>query len=116
MPKKVDSFEEQRNKILIDLFSIIGITEKNNTFSLIDLEQDLDKQNKIYELEEDIKRYFICSSWVCFKAKKIIKRRWLAIVRNLLEHTGYQIFSTQRMITTEENNKKRITMYNIVKI
>jgi hypothetical protein len=101
MPKKVDNYDEQRMKILMDIFNIIGITQDNNTFSLHKMDNDIDKQNKIFELESDIKRYFFCGEWTCFKNKDKVKRRWLSMIKYLTKNLGYDMKSMQLKSNSE---------------
>jgi hypothetical protein len=102
MPKKVDNYDEQRMKILMDIFNIIGITQDNNTFSLHKMDNDIDKQNKIFELEEDIKKYFICGNWSCFK-KRDLERRWLSFIKYISKNVGYDIFPKKKNFTINDN-------------
>lgn len=114
MPKKVDNYNEERKKILLDIFNIIGITEQNNTFSLHTMDSDVEKQNKIYELEQEIKRYFICSEWSCIKNKEKVKRRWLSLIKYISKNNGYQIFPCKKNVTI---NDKFVhdTIYHLIK-
>lgn len=58
MPKQVNKYTNERKDVLNKMFSILGINEKNNTFLLHELDTNIDKQNKILDLETDIKKHF----------------------------------------------------------
>jgi hypothetical protein len=94
MPKKVEQYSEERENIIKKIFSILGINEENNMFSLHKLDHDIDKQSEIIALEDEIKKYFLCGEWSCFKKKDIIKRRWLSIIKYVIKNTGYRIISS----------------------
>jgi uncharacterized membrane protein YgaE (UPF0421/DUF939 family) len=59
MPKNVDKYDNERNELLQKLYNILEITPDNNNFSLKELDENIEKQKKIIELENDIKKYFI---------------------------------------------------------
>ena len=62
--KRVQFAGEQR-QILDKIFNIINCTESNNTFYLSDLIADVDKQQHIYDLIPDIKKYYKSKTWTC---------------------------------------------------
>jgi len=94
MPKKIEKFENERKIIINKLFEIIGIDQNNNLLSLHKMDNDLEKQQKIIDLESDIKKYFISSRWTCFNKPKNCKRIWLSILKNTLKDMGYEIISS----------------------
>ena len=66
MPKQVDKYTNERQEVLNQMFQILGIDESNNKFLLHELDANVEKQNRILELEPNIKKYFICGKWNCF--------------------------------------------------
>lgn len=66
--------------------------------------------NQIVNLEKEIKNNFICSHWICFKQTKIIKRKWLSIIKYLLKDIEYKIFSLQ---LNDDKNNHSDTIYKI---
>jgi hypothetical protein len=111
MPKKVDSYDKERNEILNKIFNILDINQNNNKFMLDSLESNIEKQNKIFELESDIKKVFICSHWSCFN-KKNAKRRYLSIIKYVLKEMGFNILPIRKRI----GNNERDTQYNVINI
>jgi hypothetical protein len=114
MPKQVDKYDKERLEVLSKMFQILGINESNNKFLLHELDADIDKQNKILELEPDIKKYFICGSWSCFRTPDI-KRKPLSIIKCLLKEMDYVVLSSSIKVTNDDNTISNLTKYNILK-
>lgn len=114
MPKQVDKYDKERKEVLNKMFQILGINESNNKFLLHELDADIDKQNQILELEPDIKKYFICGSWSCFRTPDI-KRKPLSIIKCLLKEMDYVVLSSSIKVTNDDNTISNLTKYNILK-
>jgi hypothetical protein len=114
MPKQVNKYIQERNDILNKLFSILGINESNNTFLLHELDSNIDKQNQIFELETEIKKFFLCGKWSCFKDPNM-KRKYLSFIKHMMKDMGYEIFSVRKFFKNDDNTNYRDTVYNVVK-
>jgi hypothetical protein len=69
MPKVIKpEDDEKRLEIMDKILKILGKKEGDSdvTFFLSKMDENEDAQKLIYELELDIKKYYICSSWTCF--------------------------------------------------
>lgn len=104
MPKQVDKYVEERKQVLSQMLEILGITEQNNMFSLHKLDGDEEKQARILGLENDIKKYFLCGEWTCFKKKDTAKRRWLSMIKYVVKDMGYQINGSNIVSKTDDYN------------
>ena len=114
MPKQVDKYTKERQDVLDKMFSILGINENSNTFLLHELDSNVDKQNKILELEPDIKKYFICGKWGCFTDPNM-KRRYLSFIKNTMKDMGIEVYSVRKFFSSDDNTSYRDTVYHIVK-
>ena len=115
MPKKVDNYDNERNDILKILFNILNINN-NNTFSLKNLDNNIEQQTKILELIPSIKKYFICSKWSCFNKKLLNSERlYLSIIKNLLKNMNYIILPVRKHLKDNNNVGYRDTIYYINK-
>jgi len=103
MPKKIEKFESERKVVLDKMFQILNINENNNIFSLHKMDDDQEKQTAIINLEDDIKKYFLCGEWSCFKKKDITKRRWLSLIKYVVKDMGYQTFTSRKNVKYDEN-------------
>jgi hypothetical protein len=108
MPKTVDKYDKERLEVLHKIFNILGINENNNKFLLHELDEDLKKQEDILALEPEIKKYFICGKWSCFKND--MKREALSYVKHVVKDMGLITMTTNNTIDT-----KRVKVYHIVK-
>lgn len=113
MPKQVDKYDKERLEVLHKMFNILQINETNHTFLLHELDNDLHKQTQILELQTDIKKYFICGSWSCFKDPNI-KRKYLSLIKHTFKDMGYKFFSVRKFFKTDDNTNYRDTVYNII--
>lgn len=116
MPKVIKKEDNDKRKYIIsNILEIIGINKDNDSFYLNEMDLDIDKQNKIYELEEKIRKYYICSQWSCFC--KPTKRKWLSIIKNICKEENIDMITCKIKIKDEiTNTKKEKTFYKIVNI
>jgi hypothetical protein len=113
MKLKAEIFEDERIQIAQQILDILEITDKNNTFLLHELDDNIDKQNKILELETNIKKYFAVSSWACFYNKNV-KRKSMSIIKNVLKDMNYDIIP-KRVIRKNNEIIIRDSIYYIIK-
>lgn len=80
-------FKTQRKEILDKILVITG-----TTFHTHDIDTNLDKQQKILELEPQIKQYFNVSNWSAFKNTKQLGdgKRPISIVKSVLKDMGIE--------------------------
>jgi hypothetical protein len=115
MPKKIDKYYNERKEVFDKLLSIIGIDINKKTFYLHELDNNIDKQEKIMELVSDIKKYFICSRWTCF-CKENVKRVYLSIIRYVIKDMKYNMISSRENIRKEDGTFIHATLYHIIKL
>lgn len=115
MPKIIKKEDnDKREYIISNILEIIGINKDNDSFYLNEMDLDIDKQNKIYELEDEIKKYYICSHWSCFS--KPIKRKWLSIIKNICKEHDKTIISYRKKIKDEITDKQKDFTIYIIKL
>ena len=115
MPKKVEQYENECKLVLEKMFQILGINDQNNIFSLHNIDNDIDKQNSIINLEDEIKKYYLCGEWSCFNKKSMIKRRWLSMIKYVIKDMKYIIISNRVANKQDDNTFKNDTVYHIIK-
>jgi hypothetical protein len=106
-------YSEERNQICTQILNILNLDETTNTFLLHELDEDIDKQNKILALENDIRTYFRSASWRCF-ANDNVKRKVLSIIKNVLKDMNYDIIP-KRIIRKNNDIIIRDSIYYIIK-
>jgi hypothetical protein len=112
MPKTVDQFANERKEIVNKIFNILEITPTNKMISLKQLDEDINKQNKLIELESDIQKYFICSKWNYFNNKKRgFKRKYISLLRSIMKNMDINFYSSIISKKGNDNKFKHETLY-----
>jgi hypothetical protein len=86
--KLSEKYQTEREEICNKIITILKLKE-DNSFLLCELDEDVEKQNKILELKEEIKKYFACSTISSFKPNFECKRPYLNIIRSILRKQNY---------------------------
>jgi hypothetical protein len=81
---------------------------EDNTFLLCDLDNDIEKQNKILAMKEEIQNCFACSSISSFKPNFECKRPYLNIIRSILRKQNYNFIGNDFTIKIDNVPKKTI--------
>ena len=107
--KLSDKYQVEREAICNKIIEILG----DKTFILCDLDEDIEKQNKILELKSEIQQYFACSTISSFKPNFECKRPYLNIIRSILRKQNYTVIGNDIEIKQENNLYKRTMEYKI---
>jgi hypothetical protein len=110
--KKDIKYETEQKNILTKLLNILEY-DISKTFLLYDLDNDLEKQEKIKSLCDDIKKYYPSSSCIGTNGKKC-NRPYLSIIRYILKHNDMKLFSMNYAIPTENKKYIRTKQYTII--
>lgn len=108
--KLSDKFQNEREQICEKLISIIELDD-NNSFLLSELDDNVDKQNKILEMKSEIQQYFACSTISAFKPNFECKRPYLNILRSILRKQGYTFIGNDYTIKVNGVPMKTIKYY-----
>jgi len=91
--KKYKIYKNERTDILNKIINIIGLH-----FFSHELDTNKEKQEKIYALEEDIKKYFSVGNWPAYKSKSIVEKRAISIVRSILKDMDIDVESKNKRL------------------
>jgi len=105
--KLSEKYLTEREEICNKIISILGLKE-DNTFLLCELDEDIEKQNKIMDLKEEIQKYFACSTISSFKPNFECKRPYLNIIRSILRKQNYNFVGNDYTIKINNIQKKTI--------
>ncbi len=108
--KLSDKFQNEREQICEKLISIIELDD-NNSFLLSELDDNVEKQNKILETKSEIQQYFACSTISAFKPNFECKRPYLNIIRSILRKQGYTFIGNDYTIKVNGVPMKTIKYY-----
>ena len=112
MPKNINNYTNERNIVLQKMYNIIEINDNNKMFSLKELVENIDKQNKIIELEIEIKKYFLCSRWTYFSNKKReFKRNYLSLIKAIIKDMNIKMITSTLVKKNNNNTSKCETFY-----
>jgi hypothetical protein len=110
--KLSEKYQSEREEICNKLITILNLNEEK-TFLLSDLDEDIEKQNKILEMKEEIQKYFAVSTISSFKPNFECKRPYLNIIRSILRMQNYKFEASDIMIKIDNNIFKRTIKYKI---
>ena len=117
MPKVIKPEDNaKRQEIMDKILLILGKKPEDNevTFFLSKMDKDEEKQISIYELEGEIKKYYVCSKWACFSKEKSVKRKWLSIIKYICKEQGKDMTSGKLKQTDAETGvKKEVVFYKL---
>lgn len=101
--KKEDIFKNERDNFINELNILIGINENNNTAIFNEINNNITLQEFIDNNENNIKKYFRCSSWNYFIQGRNQKRELATLIKNIYKSQKYTIFS--KSFNLKQNNK-----------
>ena len=110
MPKQINI--DKQKEVLDKIYKILNINEENKTFSLKELDENVDKQNAILGLEGEIKEGFCSSKWTCFR--RDIKRKWLSIVKNVMKEMDVKFISSNKAFKNETGKFENVMIYTFL--
>ena len=105
--KLSEKYQNEREEICNNIITILELTE-DNTFLLCELDENIEKQNKLLELKEEIQKYFACSTISSFKPNFECKRPYLNIIRSILRKQNYTFIGNDYTIKINNIPKKTI--------
>jgi hypothetical protein len=105
--KLSDKYQAEREAICNKIIEILG----DKTFILCDLDEDIEKQNKILALKLEIQQYFACSTISSFKPNFECKRPYLNIIRGILRKQNYTFIGNDISIKQPDSSYKRSIKY-----
>jgi len=110
--KLSEKYKLEREEICKKLIIILNLTE-NKTFLLSDLDNDIEKQNKILDMKNEIQQYFAVSTISSFKPNFVCKRPYLNIIRSILRMQNYEFNGNDYWQKFDNGLLKRTIIYKI---
>lgn len=104
--KKSKLFVVEQEKIINGINQIIGFDGKNGSFLLKDIDN---KKNDILKFSDDVKKYFNCSLFTCFKKTDDCKK-CVSLIKSLYKSFGCCVNQISEQFTTkgEKNIIKKL--------
>lgn len=108
--KKHIKFKKEQEQIFKSLNDILN----TNELILYDIDNNKEKQQQIYDLINDIKKYYP-SSGISGINQKICKRPYLSIIKYLMKLNNYNIITTDYSIYVSKEYSIRTKKYKFIK-
>ena len=93
MRLKSELYKKEQDEIIDKIITILDL-ENNNIINLCELDNDLEKQQKIMELIPEIRKWFSFNGIKAVGEPTKIKRPWLSIIKHLTK-TKYTLESKE---------------------
>ena len=110
--KLCDKYKIEREDICKKIIDILKL-DANNSFLLLELDEDTEKQMTILNMKEEIQKCFACSEISSFKPNFECKRPYLNIIRSILRMQKYEFEGNDYNIKVDNNLFKRTIKYKI---
>jgi hypothetical protein len=107
MRLKSELYKNEQNEIIDKIISILDL-ENKKLYTLYDLDNHLEIQNKIMELIPEIRKWFSFNNMKSVGEPEKIKRPWLSIIKNLIktkysiESKSYHFKNKEKWIMTQQ--------------
>ena len=110
--KLCNKYKIEREEICKKIMDILKL-DANNSFLLLELDEDTEKQMTILNMKEEIQKCFACSEISSFKPNFECKRPYLNIVRGILRKQGYTFENNNILFKLENGNYKKTMKYKV---
>jgi hypothetical protein len=107
MRLKSELYLKEQNILEDKLITILNL-DNNKTIILYDLDNDIEKQNKILELIPEIRKYYNFTNIAGVRNTNIVNRPWLSIIRHLTKRkfnmlsADYRLYKNNELIRTKK--------------
>jgi hypothetical protein len=110
--KLSEQYQLERENICKKIIDILEL-DCENSFLLCNIDNDSEKQNKILEMKEEIKKCFSVSCISSFRPNFECKRPYLNIIRSILRKQNYTVERSEIEQPTSDGQFYRTTKYKI---
>jgi hypothetical protein len=110
--KKADLFIDERKNIVNQLFEIIQLRDDGGVKYFYSDDLTEDKEIKIIELKDEIKKYFKVGAWTVYKSTIKIDNIALSLIKNVLKHESIEYVTSKKMIGGISKTKYTIILNN----
>ena len=111
-PTKAQQFKEERQKIVMELENLIGLTENNRGVLLHDLGKNDKLKEYLREIVPLIRRYYKCGTWNYFIQKEE-NRDIIGLLKSVFKTENFQLINKQKFLTIDGIKKQYTQIYII---
>ena len=110
-----NKYHDEREAICKKIIDILELNE-DKEFTLYELDNNKEKQEKLLNMKDEIKKYFEVSTVSTFKPNFNTKRPYLNLVRGILRKQGYIIEGRDYQVKFDNGLFKRSMAYKIFRV
>ena len=115
MKKFSEKYSDERKAITEKIINILELEANNFEFTLYELENNKEKQEKLLDLKIEIQKFFEVSTISTFKPEYKCKRPYLNLARSILRKQGYKVTSQEIKISNGSGFYRKTQKYTITK-
>jgi hypothetical protein len=112
MKLKSELYKKEQNEIIDKIINTLEL-DNNNSIILYNLDNDINKQNKILELIQDIRKYFSFTKSIGASEPNKAKRPYVSIIRQFTKNK-YNMISSDHKIKFTDDNIIRTKKYTFI--
>lgn len=107
MKLKSELYKKEQEELCDKIIDILKL-DKENSITLHDLDNDLEKQQSVMNLIPDIRKYFLINK-IAGAKNAVIKRPYLSLIRHVVK-VKYNMYNTDFRLV-KDDKKIRTTKY-----
>lgn len=96
---KSNIYTSECNNIIDKLNDILFTDLSNMSFYTYHLDNDIDKQNKIIQLESDVKKFMASSRWAYFN--KDPRKKYFSLLRSIYKYMNYDVIRSTSSLSID---------------
>ena len=110
---KKEQYVNERKEVIMEIYNLLKINEKNKTFTLYEIENSNEIKSKIEDLDSRIKKYFKVGNWNYYIQKKNgLTSPIIGLFRAILKDNDIDLTKKDISIIIDEK-RHRTTKYYI---
>ena len=111
-PTKAQQFKEERQKIILELENLMGLSETNRGVLLYDLEHNERLKEHLKEIIPQIRKYYKCGTWNYFIQPEE-NRDLIGLLKSILKNENYQLINKKKFLDITGVKKLYTQLYII---
>jgi hypothetical protein len=111
-PTKAQLFKEERQKIVMELEKLMGLSETNRGVLLYDLEHNEKLKEYLQQIIPQIRKYYKCGTWNYFIQPEEY-RDIIGLLKSILKNENYQLINKKKFLDITGVKKLYTQLYII---
>ena len=115
---KSQQFKEERQKLILELEQLMGLSENNRAVLLYDLEHNEKLKEYLKEIVPEVKKFYKCGTWNYFVNQHTRVGEELSeicLLRSMFKNEKYEIISRRKKMLNKGGENKQQTIVFFLK-